>query len=92
MLNTILEYIVTLLNRILNPMLLIVLAAGTLYCAALGIKFDRTKEPQDRKKAGRALRKGIIGFVLIVLLILALFLLRKPMMEWVNSNGGSIVD
>ena len=82
--------IVELLNSILTPMLLIVFAAGSLYCVVLGVKYAKAEEPQDREKAKGALKNAIIGFVLIFVLILALNLLKKPMVEWVNKNGGNI--
>ena len=82
--------IVELLNAILAPMLAIVFAAGTLYCVILGVKYAKAEEPQDREKAKGALKNAIIGFVLIFVLILALNLLKKPMVEWVNNNGGNI--
>ncbi len=71
-------------------MLLIVGAAGALYCVVLGVKFAKAEEPQDREKAKGALKIAIIGFVLIFVLILALKLLMPIMVNWVNSNGGNI--
>ncbi len=82
--------IVELLNSILTPMLLIVFAAGSLYCVVLGVKYAKAEEPQDREKAKGALKNAIIGFVLIFVLILALNLLKKPMVDWVNKNGGNL--
>ena len=82
--------IVSLLNSILTPMLAIVFAAGTLYCVVLGVKFAKAEEPQDREKAKGALKNAIIGFVLIFVLILALNLLKEPMVQWVRDNGGNI--
>ena len=71
-------------------MLLIVGAAGALYCVVLGVKFAKAEEPQDREKAKGALKIAIIGFVLIFVLILDLKLLMPIMVNWVNSNGGNI--
>ena len=71
-------------------MLLIVGAAGALYCVVLGVKFAKAEEPQDREKAKGVLKIAIIGFVLIFVLILALKLLMPIMVNWVNSNGGNI--
>ena len=82
--------IVELLNSILTPMLLIVFAAGSLYCVVLGVKYAKAEEPQDREKAKGALKNAIIGFVLIFVLILALKLLTPVMVNWVNENGGNI--
>ena len=90
MFESVVTPIVSLLNSILTPMLLIVFAAGSLYCVVLGVKYAKAEEPQDREKAKGALKNAIIGFVLIFILILALNLLKKPMVEWVNNNGGNI--
>ena len=90
MFESVVTPIVSLLNSILTPMLLIVFAAGSLYCVVLGVKYAKAEEPQDREKAKGALKNAIIGFVLIFVLILALNLLKKPMVEWVNNNGGNI--
>ena len=90
MFDSVVAPIVSLLNSILTPMLLIVGAVGALYCVVLGVKFAKAEEPQDREKAKGALKNAIIGFVLIFVLILALTLLKDPMVEWVNKHGGNI--
>ena len=90
MFNSVVAPIVELLNNILTPMLLIVGAAGSLYCVILGVKYAKAEEPQDREKAKGALKNAIIGFVLIFVLILALKLLMPILINWVNANGGKI--
>ena len=90
MFDSVVAPIVSLLNSILGPMLAIVFAVGSLYCVILGVKYAKAEEPQDREKAKGALKNAIIGFVLIFVLILALNLLKGPMVNWVNANGGNI--
>lgn len=90
MFNTVIAPIVELLQNILTPMLLIVGAAGSLYCVVLGVKYAKAEEPQDREKAKGSLKNAIIGFVLIFVLILALKLLTPVLVQWVNDNGGKI--
>ena len=90
MFDSVVAPIVSLLNSILTPMLLIVGAVGALYCVILGVKYAKAEEPQDREKAKGALKNAIIGFVLIFVLILALKLLMPIMVKWVNDNGGNI--
>ena len=90
MFDSVIKPIVELLNSILTPMLAIVFAVGSLYCVVLGVKYAKAEEPQDREKAKGALKNAIIGFVLIFVLILALTLLKDPMVEWVNKHGGNI--
>ena len=90
MFESVVAPIVSLLNQILGPMLLVVGAVGSLYCVILGVKYAKAEEPQDREKAKGALKNAIIGFVLIFVLILALNLLMPILVNWVNSNGGNI--
>lgn len=90
MFNSVIAPIVELLQNILTPMLLIVGAAGSLYCVVLGVKYAKAEEPQDREKAKGSLKNAIIGFVLIFVLILALKLLTPVLVQWVNDNGGKI--
>ena len=40
--------IVSLLNSLMEPLLLIVGALGSLYCVVLGVKYAKAEEPQDR--------------------------------------------
>ena len=82
--------VVALLNSLVGPALLLVGAAGTLYCILLGVKFAKAEEPQEREKAKAHLKNAIIGFFLIFILILVLNLSMDPMIKWVNDNGGSI--
>ena len=78
--------IVSLLNSLMEPLIMIVGALGSLYCVILGVKFAKAEEPQDREKAKGALKNAVVGFVLIFVLILGLNLLMPQMVEWVNQN------
>ena len=85
--------VISLLNSLLTPIMLIVGAAGSLYCVLLGVKYAKAEEPQDREKAKQHLKSAIIGFVLIFVLIVVLKLLMEPMMTWVNNSvGGTTFD
>ena len=83
--------IVSLLNSLMAPLLAIVGAAGAIYCVILGVKFAKAEEPQDREKAKGALKKAIIGFILIFVLIIVLNLLMPTMINWVNQQAGSTI-
>ena len=72
-------------NSFLGPLLAIVGAAGALYCVILGVKYAKAEEPQDREKAKGALKNAIIGYVLIFVLLLALNLSKKPLVEWLQT-------
>ena len=91
MFDSVVAPIVSLLNSLLTPALLIVGAVGLLYCIVLGTKYAKAEEPQDREKAKGALKNAIIGFVLIFVLMLALQLLMPQLTKWVNDNAGKVV-
>ena len=78
--------IVSLLNELMGPLLLVVGALGSLYCVILGIKYAKAEEPQEREKAKGALKGAVVGFVLIFVLILALNILMPNMIDWVNES------
>ena len=78
--------IVSLLNQLMGPLLLIVGALGSLYCVVLGVKYAKAEEPQEREKAKGALKGAVVGFLLIFVLILALNILMPNMIDWVNES------
>ena len=91
MFNEVAKPIIELLNSLLAPLLGIVGAAGMLYCVILGVKYAKAEEPQDREKAKGALKNAVIGFVLIFILILALYLLMPAMIKWTNAKAGQTI-
>lgn len=86
MFSNIVAPIVSLLNSLVGPLLMIVGALGTIYCIILGVKYAKAEEPQEREKAKSSLVNSVIGFVLIFVLILALNLLMPTMVDWVNTT------
>ena len=84
--------IVSLLNSLMEPLLLIVSALGSLYCVILGVKYVKAEEPQDRDKAKGSLKNAVVGFVLIFVLILGLNLMMPQMVNWVNENDNNTED
>ena len=83
--------IVSLLNQLMGPLLMIVGALGAIYCVILGVKYAKAEEPQDREKAKGALTNAVVGFVLIFVLILGLNLLMPNMVNWVNESAKKTV-
>ena len=81
--------IVQLINSFVGPLIAIVGAVGSVYCILLGVKYARAEEPQDREKAKQHLKGAIIGFLLIFILLVALNLLKTPMLNWVQSYTGT---
>lgn len=81
------DKIVKFIDSLLNPILAIVGAVGTIYCIVLGIKFAKAEEPQEHEKAKNHLKNAIIGFVLIFVLMLVLKLGMPIMKKWVKGNS-----
>lgn len=77
--------IVNLINSLFAPVMAIVVAAGTLYCVVLGVKFAKAEEPQEHEKAKNHLKNAIIGFVLIFILVVALKLSVGPLTAWMKD-------
>ena len=80
------EPIVKLIESLFAPAMAIVVAAGTLYCIVLGVKFAKAEEPQEHEKAKTHLKNAIIGFVLIFVLVVALRLSVGPLTTWMNNQ------
>ena len=78
--------IVGLIESLFAPAMAIVVAAGTLYCIILGVKFAKAEEPQEHEKAKTHLKNAIIGFVLIFVLVVALRLSVEPLTTWMNEQ------
>ena len=78
--------IVSLLNEMMGPLLLIVGALGSLYCVILGVRYAKVDEPQEREKVKQSLKGAVIGFLLIFVLILALNIMMPSMIDWVNES------
>ena len=77
--------IVKLIDSLFAPAMAIVVAAGTLYCVILGVKFAKAEEPQEHEKAKNHLKNAILGFVLIFVLVVALKLSVGPLTEWMTN-------
>ena len=90
--DTVVNPVIALLNSLLGPILGLVGAVGTLYCVLLGVKFAKAEEPQEREKAKAHLKNAIIGFVLILVLIVALKLGMKAMTDWLVSQKVGVTD
>ena len=74
--------IVSLLNQLMGPLLLIVGALGSLYCVVLGVKYAKTDDPQEHEKAKKGLKNAIIGFVLIFVLLIGLQIGLEVFTDW----------
>ncbi len=78
--------IVSMLNSILTPLVMIVGALGAIWCVLLGVKLAKADEPQEREKAKMALKNAITGYLLIFILVVVLRLTIGPLFQWMQSN------
>ena len=78
--------IVGLIDSLVNPLLAIVGAGGTIFCIMLGVKYATAEEPQEKEKRKQALKTAIIGFFLIFILVVALKASIGPMSTWMSNN------
>ena len=90
-LEKITQPIIDLIRSVMTVALGLVVAVGALYCIVLGVKFAKAEEPQDREKAKSHLQNAVIGFVLIFVLILALYLITPILADWVNEGTSTTV-
>ena len=80
------EPILEILDAVLWPAIAVVVAVGTIYCIALGVKVSKADEQNSREKAKKDLIGAIIGFVIIFVLILALKIAVPILENWVRSQ------
>lgn len=81
--------VVSLLNMVITPALLIVGALGAIFCILLGVKYAKAEEPQDREKAKHSLKNAIIGFVLIFVLLVGLRIGLPAMTNWYENTAST---
>ncbi len=78
--------IVSMLNNILTPLIMIVGALGAIWCVLLGVKLAKADEPQEREKAKMALKNAITGYLLIFILVVVLRLTIGPLFNWMQGQ------
>lgn len=76
-----------LLESVLTYVIILVAAAGAIFCVTLGVKFARAEEPQEREKAKQHLKNAIIGYVLIFILVVALRVGTPILLDWMDHNS-----
>ena len=63
----------------------VVAILGIIYGVILGVKFARTDDSKERAALQKALINGIIGFVSILVLLVILYAIRGPLVDFMNS-------
>ncbi len=79
--------VLNLINKLVNPLLLIVGAGGVIFCIILGVKYATAEEPQEREKRKQSLKTAIIGYLLIFILVVILKLSIGPLTKWMAGNA-----
>ncbi|MBR3539217.1 MAG: hypothetical protein IKN79_09100 [Eubacterium sp.] len=74
--------VLDLINKLVNPLMLLVGAGGVIFCIILGVKYATAEEPQEREKRKQALKTAIIGYLLIFVLVVVLKLSIGPLTNW----------
>ncbi|SEF79656.1 hypothetical protein SAMN04487934_103186 [Eubacterium ruminantium] len=91
-LNGVVKPIVSLINSIVNPLLMLVGAGGVIFCIMLGVKYATAEEPQEREKRKQSLKTAIIGFILIFVLVVALRASIGPLTKWMENSTAEITS
>ena len=81
--------VVLLIKNLLRPLLLLVGAGGFLYCVILGVKYATAEEPQEREKRKQAIKTAVIGYLLIFILIVMLYIATPQLTDWMDANIGA---
>lgn len=79
--------ILNLINKLVNPLMLLVGAGGVVFCIIMGVKYATAEEPQEREKRKQALKTAIIGYLLIFVLVVILKLSIGPLTNWMVGNS-----
>jgi cytochrome bd-type quinol oxidase subunit 2 len=78
--------VLDLINKLVNPLLLLVGAGGVIFCIIMGVKYATAEEPQEREKRKQALKTAIIGYLLIFVLVVLLKLSIGPLTDWMTKS------
>lgn len=72
------------------PVLLgLIFLIGVFKCISLGIAFSKSDENGTHEKAKKDLINGIVGFSLIFILVGVMYLLKDPLISWLEGITGS---
>ena len=78
--------VLNLINKLVNPLMLLVGAGGVVFCIIMGVKYATAEEPQEREKRKQHLKNAIIGYLLIFVLVVILKLSIGPLTNWMVGN------
>jgi len=67
--------ILTLIDSALIPLIIVILAAGTIYAVILGVNMARADSTEKREEAKKRLINAIVGFGIIIVLLAIIYAL-----------------
>ena len=77
------------INAIIVPILIIVATAGIVYAIVLGVNYAKAETSDQKEEAKKRIINVVVGAVLMIVLMLALFLFIKyapDIFGWVSGN------
>jgi cell division protein FtsW (lipid II flippase) len=86
--QSIIQPVLDICDKLVPIMLLIVGAVGALWCILLGVKYAKADDPQEHEKAKKGLVNAIIGFVLIFALLIMLKIGTGVLTDWWAGYAG----
>lgn len=82
--------ILTLIDSALVPLMIIILAAGTIYSVILGVNMARADSTEKREEAKKRLINAIVGFGIIIVLLAVIYALAGNIDSILGLAGQSI--
>lgn len=68
-----LDTIISAVNKVIGPILIVVATAGVLYAIVVGVKFVKADSKDEREEAKQKLISVIVGIVVTLVLIVAFY-------------------
>ncbi len=85
-LKSIAQPIIDISKAVVPVLIAVVVAIGAIYCILLGVRYARADDQQEHDKAKKALKNAIIGFVLIFVLLVMLYVGASVFQNWYEGQ------
>lgn len=90
--NKVMEPIVSILDAMLAPIIILVGTAGSIYAIILGVNFAKAESADKREEAKKRMINAVIALVvtIVLLILLKLFTANAEIIAgWINGYGPS---
>ena len=87
--DEILQPVVDLLGKLLQPLLILVATAGIIYVIILGVNYSRAETSDKKDEAKKRIINAIVGFVITIVLLFLLYILIENMDDiigWIQKG------